>query len=66
MFAESQITACVIHYKVMDCAGALIRNRALIFASYAVIKHLFHGDEVVGHKREKEACSVVIFDKCDE
>ena len=26
VFAEIQITACVIHYEVMDCAGALIRN----------------------------------------
>ena len=25
-FAEFQIAACVIHYKVMDCAGALLKN----------------------------------------
>ena len=65
MFVESEIIACVIHYKVMDCAGALIRNRELI-ASYAVIIHLFLGNQVVGHKREKEACSVVTFEKRDE
>ena len=26
VFAEIQITACVIQYKVMDCAGAQVRN----------------------------------------
>ena len=62
VFAEIQITACIIHYKV---AGALIRKRQLI-ASYAVIICLFLGDEVVGHKREKEACSVATFEKRDE
>ena len=65
VFAEIQVTACGIHYYVMDCAGALIRNRELI-ASYAVIILLFRGEEVFGHKREKEACSVVTFDKRDE
>ena len=62
---EIQITACVIHYKVMDCAGALIRKRELI-SSYAVIIRLFRGEKAVGQKREKEACSVATFDKRDE
>ena len=63
---EIQITACNIHYssKVMDCAGTLITNRELI-ASYVIV-HLFHGEEVFGHKREKEARSVVTFDMRDE
>ena len=46
VFAEIQITACGIHCKVMNYAGA-ITNRELI-ASYVIIS-LFHGEEVFGH-----------------
>ena len=48
----------------MNCRGALIGNWELIASN--VIVCLFDGEEVLPHKRVKEAYLVATFDKCDE
>ena len=60
VFTAIKITACGIHFKVMDCAGALMTNQELIVSYFIIL--LLYGEEIFWHI---DACSVVTFDKHD-